>query len=172
MKSYNMKVNLPWFRNSSKELRLIRSVAEFRVFVEQTERKLHSLFVSIDQDHNGKVDKDELRAAFKKAGLTVPKSKLDQFFQEVDRNHDVSKPHAGIYLLLLTMFPGLYHLRRMAVRKDIFLSLLMPSALCVVCFDLWGRDSIPSFLRFSFAQPTNMSIAISYYSFPHTQNHL
>ena len=63
---------------------------EFRKFVERTETELFSLFHSIDRDHNGKLDKEELKAAFKRAGLTVPNSKLDQFFAEVDENHDVS----------------------------------------------------------------------------------
>jgi hypothetical protein len=36
------------------------------------------------------LDKGELRGAFKKAGLSVPDSKLNQFFTEVDRNNDVS----------------------------------------------------------------------------------
>jgi solute carrier family 25 (mitochondrial phosphate transporter), member 23/24/25/41 len=56
--------------------------------VEHTEKQLLALFQSIDRDHNGKLDKEELRAAFKKAGLTVPSRKLDQFFSEVDTNHD------------------------------------------------------------------------------------
>jgi solute carrier family 25 phosphate transporter 23/24/25/41 len=47
------------------------------------------LFKSIDRDHDGRLDKSELRAAFKKAGLAVPNSKLDQFFSEVDDNNDV-----------------------------------------------------------------------------------
>jgi solute carrier family 25 phosphate transporter 23/24/25/41 len=54
-----------------------------------TEKELFSLFKSIDRDHNGKLDKCELKAAFKGAGLAVPNWKLDQFFAEVDENHDV-----------------------------------------------------------------------------------
>ena len=61
---------------------------EFRIFVEETERALRTLFDSIDRDHNGKLDKSELRLAFSKAGLAVPQSKLDQFFAEVDTNND------------------------------------------------------------------------------------
>lgn len=64
------------------------TLTEFRVFVEQTEKQLFLLFQSIDRDHNGKLDKAELRAAFKSAGLSVPSQKLDQFFTEVDTNHD------------------------------------------------------------------------------------
>ncbi|TVY85042.1 Calcium-binding mitochondrial carrier protein SCaMC-2 [Lachnellula suecica] len=67
---------------------------EFRAFVENTEKELLSLFKSIDRDHDGKLDKDELRAAFRKAGLTVSNSKLNRFFSEVDQNHDV-----GLFLL-------------------------------------------------------------------------
>lgn len=61
-----------------------------------------SLFHSIDKDHNGKLDKGELRVAFKRAGLAVPNSKLDQFFAEVDENHDVSKISACCPLLTQT----------------------------------------------------------------------
>ncbi|KAI9842615.1 MAG: hypothetical protein M1837_007053 [Sclerophora amabilis] len=61
---------------------------EFRVFVEETEKELRTLFNSIDRDHNGILDKSELQAAFVRAGLAVPRSKLDQFFEEVDTNSD------------------------------------------------------------------------------------
>jgi solute carrier family 25 (mitochondrial phosphate transporter), member 23/24/25/41 len=61
---------------------------EFRVFVEHAERELWQLFESIDRDHNGELDKDELRAAFSRAGLAISNAKLDQFFDEVDVNHD------------------------------------------------------------------------------------
>lgn len=63
---------------------------------------MFSLFNSIDRDHNGKLDKEELKAAFRRAGLAVPNSKLDQFFGEVDKNHDV-KLYSPI-LALLTNF--------------------------------------------------------------------
>ena len=62
--------------------------AEFRVFVEHTEAELLSLFNSIDRDHNGRIDKRELQAAFKGAGLDLAPRKLDQFFSEVDTNND------------------------------------------------------------------------------------
>lgn len=68
---------------------LTENPAEFRTFVEHTENELLALFQSIDRDHNGKLDKGELKEAFRKAGLAVPSSKLDQFFGEVDENHDV-----------------------------------------------------------------------------------
>lgn len=61
---------------------------EFRVFVEHAERELWQLFESIDRDHSGALDKAELRAAFSRAGLTISNAKLDQFFDEVDVNHD------------------------------------------------------------------------------------
>ena len=64
-------------------------LTEFHSFVMQTENELYSLFQSIDRDHNGKLDMSELKAAFKRAGLAVPSWKLDQLFEEVDRNHDV-----------------------------------------------------------------------------------
>ncbi|KAI4132936.1 MAG: hypothetical protein LQ347_002348 [Umbilicaria vellea] len=62
--------------------------SEFRTFMEQTEKELQQLFKSIDRDHNGQLDKGELKSAFAQAGLVVPQSKFDQFFSEVDSNHD------------------------------------------------------------------------------------
>jgi len=56
--------------------------------VEQTEKELWQLFKSIDRDRNGQLDKGELRSAFVTAGIMLPNSKLDQFFSEVDTNHD------------------------------------------------------------------------------------
>lgn len=61
---------------------------EFRKFVEQTEKQLWQLFKSIDRDHNGQLDKAELRSAFGTAGISLPGAKLDQFFSEVDTNRD------------------------------------------------------------------------------------
>ena len=56
--------------------------------MEQTEEHLWRLFKSIDRDHNGQLDKAELMAAFENAAIRLPKAKLDQFFAEVDTNHD------------------------------------------------------------------------------------
>ncbi|KAL9105290.1 MAG: hypothetical protein Q9227_009505 [Pyrenula ochraceoflavens] len=67
---------------------LIRATIEFRVFVEHTEKELWQLFESIDRNHDGTLDKGELRAAFARAGLTISNAKLDKFFDEVDTNHD------------------------------------------------------------------------------------
>ncbi|KAL6719324.1 hypothetical protein ACLMJK_003563 [Lecanora helva] len=64
------------------------SFSEFRDFVEQTEKELWQLFKSIDRDQNGQLDKTELRSAFDRAGIHLPASKLDEFFSEVDTNHD------------------------------------------------------------------------------------
>lgn len=61
---------------------------EFRVFVEAAERQLLYLFKSIDHNHDGKVGREELEAAFRKAGLAVPKRRLAGFFDEIDMNHD------------------------------------------------------------------------------------
>ena len=56
--------------------------------MEQTEKELWQLFKSIDRDHNGQLDKGELKSAFDRAGIHLPASKLDQFFSEVDTNDD------------------------------------------------------------------------------------
>ena len=61
---------------------------EFRTFVEETEKELLALFRSIDYNRDGKISRDELRAALSRAGLAVPNSSLDNFFTEVDTNND------------------------------------------------------------------------------------
>lgn len=54
----------------------------------ETEKELLALFKSIDYNHDGKLSKEELQVAFRRAGLAVPNSKLDIFFSEVDTNSD------------------------------------------------------------------------------------
>ncbi|KXX80711.1 Calcium-binding mitochondrial carrier protein SCaMC-1 [Madurella mycetomatis] len=61
---------------------------EFRVFVEAAERQLLLLFKSIDRDKDGRLNKQELRAAFQRAGLSVPMRRLTGFFDEMDLNND------------------------------------------------------------------------------------
>jgi len=62
--------------------------SEFRKFVNETETHLWRLFENIDRDHSGNLDKNELRSAFSRAGLTVPDGRLDRFFRDVDVDHD------------------------------------------------------------------------------------
>ncbi|QQK40529.1 Mitochondrial substrate carrier [Penicillium digitatum] len=62
--------------------------AEFRAFLNHTEDGLWKMFQSIDRDHNGEIDKMELRNAFSRSGVTVSSAKLDRFFAEVDKNND------------------------------------------------------------------------------------
>ena len=50
--------------------------------------ELLALFHSIDHDKNGNLDKNELKLALQGAGLVIPQWKIDQFFDEVDVNHD------------------------------------------------------------------------------------
>lgn len=61
---------------------------EFRTFVQETEKELLSLFHTIDHNRDGKISRDELRIALRRAGLAVPNSSLDNFFSEVDTNND------------------------------------------------------------------------------------
>jgi solute carrier family 25 phosphate transporter 23/24/25/41 len=56
--------------------------------VQQTEKELWHLFKSIDHNGDGKLSKEELKTAFSHAGMAVPNSKLDAFFDEVDKNRD------------------------------------------------------------------------------------
>ena len=67
---------------------VLTALLEFRTFVHETEKELLYLFQSIDYNRDGKISKDELRAALRTAGLTVPNSNLDNFFAEVDTNND------------------------------------------------------------------------------------
>lgn len=46
------------------------------------------MFQTIDRNHNGEIDKAELRSAFATSGVTVSSAKLDEFFAEVDKNND------------------------------------------------------------------------------------
>ena len=46
------------------------------------------MFQTIDRNHNGEIDKTELRTAFSRSGVTVSNAKLDQFFEKVDKNND------------------------------------------------------------------------------------
>ncbi|OJJ51160.1 hypothetical protein ASPZODRAFT_148493 [Penicilliopsis zonata CBS 506.65] len=62
--------------------------SEFRVFINHTETGLWQMFQKIDRNHNGEIDKAELKAAFAKSGVIVSNSKLDAFFEEVDTNKD------------------------------------------------------------------------------------
>ncbi|KAK4989556.1 hypothetical protein LTR50_003163 [Elasticomyces elasticus] len=64
------------------------SYDDFRQFVEHTEEHLWGLFRNIDRDQSGNLDKDELKAAYSQAGVSVPEERLDRFFADVDTNHD------------------------------------------------------------------------------------
>jgi solute carrier family 25 phosphate transporter 23/24/25/41 len=46
------------------------------------------MFQTIDHNHNGEIDKAELRNAFSQSGVTVSNAKLDEFFDDLDRNND------------------------------------------------------------------------------------
>ncbi|KAJ9293272.1 hypothetical protein DTO271G3_7995 [Paecilomyces variotii] len=82
--------------------------SEFRVFVDFAEKELWRLFESIDRNHNGEIDKDELRTAFSKAGVTVSSAKFDEFFQEVDTNRDgvITYEEWRDFLLFLPVKPS------------------------------------------------------------------
>lgn len=67
---------------------LIQFRLEFRAFVQATEKELLVLFHTIDNNRDGKISRDELRAALRRAGLAVPQSSLSHFFDQVDTNND------------------------------------------------------------------------------------
>jgi len=64
------------------------SAPEFRTFIEHAESQLLLLFRSIDHDRDGRLERGELREAFKAAGLVVPARKLNDFFNDIDVNCD------------------------------------------------------------------------------------
>lgn len=63
-------------------------VVEFQTFIKHTELELRSLFDSIDRNHDGTLDYDEVALAFRQAGLTVSNAKLQSFFGHIDSNND------------------------------------------------------------------------------------
>jgi solute carrier family 25 phosphate transporter 23/24/25/41 len=63
-------------------------ILEFRDFVYHADDALLDLFQSIDRDHNGELDRNELKEAFSKAGITVSNSTLDEFLEQMDQNND------------------------------------------------------------------------------------
>ncbi|KAK7735249.1 hypothetical protein SLS53_007639 [Cytospora paraplurivora] len=100
---------------------------EFRVFVEAAERQLLLLFNSIDRDQDGRVGKDELGAAFQKAGITVPKRRLAGFFDEIDINHDgyISFDEWRDFLLFM---PAHAHASPLAVALSYYSSIVTMNA--------------------------------------------
>lgn len=62
--------------------------AEFSKFMKQAESHLWRLFKNIDLDHNNQLSHEELKAAFRSAGITVSDAKLKDFFENMDLNHD------------------------------------------------------------------------------------
>ncbi|KAK6835421.1 hypothetical protein RU639_002217 [Aspergillus parasiticus] len=83
--------------------------SEFRTFVDHTEQGLWQLFQTIDRNHNGEIDKNELKAAFSNADVTVSSAKLDAFFADVDTNSDgvISYPEWRDFLLFLPAYSNL-----------------------------------------------------------------
>lgn len=62
--------------------------SEFKNFFEGADRELWRIFHSVDLDKNGKIDKGELRVALTRAGIAVDTSRLEEFFDSMDRNND------------------------------------------------------------------------------------
>ncbi|MBE3049454.1 EF-hand domain-containing protein [Candidatus Bathyarchaeota archaeon] len=53
-----------------------------------TEGHLLGLFRSADTNGDGRLDKRELLAAYRRAGVVAPMRRLDSFFKHVDVNND------------------------------------------------------------------------------------
>jgi len=64
------------------------AMAEFAAFIAHAETQLWHLFKKIDADENNQISKQELRDAYKKAGISVSPARLDDFFAQVDGDHD------------------------------------------------------------------------------------
>lgn len=67
-------------------IRLIQ--VEFQKFVHHTDVALRELFDSIDRNKNGVLDRQELKDAFARAGITVSSVTLDGFLRRMDLNND------------------------------------------------------------------------------------
>lgn len=61
---------------------------EFKTFIAGGDIELRKVFDSVDTDHSGHIDKEEMKAALVEAGIVVDDVLLDAFFQRVDRNND------------------------------------------------------------------------------------
>ncbi|KAK9456502.1 mitochondrial carrier domain-containing protein [Dipodascopsis uninucleata] len=61
---------------------------EFKTFVQKAEYQLWNLFIAIDRDNSGLLDKDEVADALENAGLQVSKERLEQFFDSMDKDRD------------------------------------------------------------------------------------
>lgn len=64
------------------------SQTEFRDFVLETEDKLRRLFRKIDTFDQGKLERAEIHAALRKAGVTQSDERLNEFFAAMDYNLD------------------------------------------------------------------------------------
>lgn len=64
------------------------SYDEFCRFCTSTEKELWQLFKTIDKDHSGALDRNELQSAFELAGIAVSGPRLDRFFSYIDKDHD------------------------------------------------------------------------------------
>lgn len=67
---------------------LVTLFTEFRDFVSRADEALWDLFQSIDRNHNGEIDRSELKEAFASAGITVSSAMLDEFLTQMDQNND------------------------------------------------------------------------------------
>jgi solute carrier family 25 (mitochondrial phosphate transporter), member 23/24/25/41 len=91
MGTYNTMVSLHILEAAAYSTRfefIYNGLQEFRTFVNHADKELWKLFESIDRNHNGEIDKDELKTAFTRAGVTISTAKLEAFFAEVDTNRD------------------------------------------------------------------------------------
>ena len=66
----------------------LNNCPEFHAFVNYAEDKLWPLFRYVDRHETGKIDKDSLREAFARAGVTVSDARVEEFFDDVDKNQD------------------------------------------------------------------------------------
>ncbi|KAF2667540.1 calcium dependent mitochondrial carrier protein-like protein [Microthyrium microscopicum] len=107
------------------------SFEEFCTFVKHTETELRDLFQTIDRNRDGRLEKVELQAAFRRAGLTVSNRKLEDFFSRVDKDHDgsVSFEEWRDFLLFLPSAPNLENVLsyytttvRVSSEGDVFIS--------------------------------------------------
>ncbi|EME40444.1 hypothetical protein DOTSEDRAFT_74125 [Dothistroma septosporum NZE10] len=86
------------------------SYDEFCRFCTSTEKELWQLFQTIDKDHSGALDRNDLQSAFERAGVAVSGARLDRFFSYIDKDHNGTIDFSewrDFLLFLPTNAPGL-----------------------------------------------------------------
>jgi solute carrier family 25 (mitochondrial phosphate transporter), member 23/24/25/41 len=64
------------------------SIAEFSSFLQAREAQLHAVFHSLDTDHNGRLDTNEITAALGRLGVDSTPQMVQHMIDRIDKNSD------------------------------------------------------------------------------------